>query len=134
MNNYDESYSAARNAVEVWKKETAISTKKCEIAMKEKDLLLNKMGQMQKEIESLQQQQRSGTNSEFLHAVKRVSELKGLPPAVLKTLEWQLRKDLIEVEKVKQEFYKVSTHLPETTMINRDISIDLNKFISQGIA
>ena len=100
MNNYDESYSAARTAVEVWKKETAISTKKCEMAMKEKDLLLNKMSQMQKEMESLQQQQQQRPNSEFLHAVKRVSELKGLPPGVLKTIEWQLRKDLLEVEKV----------------------------------
>jgi hypothetical protein len=36
----------------------------------------------------------------LLHALRRVSDLPALPPGVLKTLEWQLRKDIAEVERV----------------------------------
>lgn len=95
LNNWDESYAAVRQACEVWKKEAAMSTKKCEMAMKDKELLLNKLGQMQKEYESIQQ-----GNGQYLHAVKRVSELKSLPLTTLKHLQWQVQKDLLEVEKV----------------------------------
>ena len=42
-----------------------------------------------------------GPGGPYLHAIKRVGELKHLPAGVLKTLEWQLRKDLQEVEKVR---------------------------------
>jgi hypothetical protein len=35
-----------------------------------------------------------------LHALRRISDLPALPPGVLKTLEWQLRKDIAEVERV----------------------------------
>jgi hypothetical protein len=36
----------------------------------------------------------------LLHALRRISDLPALPPGVLKTLEWQLRKDIAEVERV----------------------------------
>ena len=36
----------------------------------------------------------------LLRALRRVADLPSLPPAVLKTLEWTLRKDLQEIEKV----------------------------------
>lgn len=37
----------------------------------------------------------------FLHAVRRTSELRGLPAAALRAIDWQLRRDLMEVEKVR---------------------------------
>ena len=36
----------------------------------------------------------------LLHALRRIADLPNLPPAVLKTLEWTLRKDIQEIEKV----------------------------------
>jgi len=36
----------------------------------------------------------------LLRALRRVADLPSLPPAVLKTLEWTLRKDIQEIEKV----------------------------------
>jgi hypothetical protein len=51
-----------------------------------------KAGQLQKEME-----QRSG--GPLRHALRRVADLPNLPPAVLKTLEWTLRKDIQEIEK-----------------------------------
>ncbi len=48
---------------------------------------------MQKELDSL-------NGGPFLHAVGRIEDLKTQPMSILKTIEWQLRKDLQEVEKV----------------------------------
>jgi hypothetical protein len=48
--------------------------------------------QLQKEMEQL-------SGGPLLHALRRVGDLPSLPPAVLKTLEWTLRKDLQEIEK-----------------------------------
>ena len=36
----------------------------------------------------------------LLHALRRIADLPNLPPAVLKTLDWTLRKDIQEIEKV----------------------------------
>eukprot|EP00095_Tigriopus_kingsejongensis_P011436 maker-scaffold222_size251774-snap-gene-0.25 protein:Tk11436 transcript:maker-scaffold222_size251774-snap-gene-0.25-mRNA-1 annotation:"ring finger protein unkempt-like protein" len=90
---WDEGILQARNACEAWKKESAIATKKAELANRERESALQKAVQFQKELETL----RGGP---FLHAIKRVDDLKGLSPGVLKALEWQLRKDLQEVEKM----------------------------------
>ena len=49
-------------------------------------------------IYNIQVEQLSG--GPLLHAIRRVSDLPSLPPGVLKTLEWQLRKDIAEVERV----------------------------------
>ena len=35
-----------------------------------------------------------------VEAIRRVDQLHGLPPQYLKTIEWNLRKDIQEVEKV----------------------------------
>ncbi len=91
LNSWDESYAQARSACEAWKKETAISTKKAELALREKDGALAQLAQLQKEMESA---------GPYVHGVRRVAELKTMPVGVLKTIEWQLRKDLFEVEKV----------------------------------
>ena len=80
----------------MWQKEIAMAAKKAEMAMKEKEAAAVKMGLMQRELEELQ------GNGQYLHAIKRISELPNLPIGVLKAFEWQLRKDLQEVEKVSE--------------------------------
>ena len=90
---WEESIQQARAACEAWKKETALATKKMEQAIKEKESAAAKMNQMQKELDGL-------TGGPFLHAVGRIEDLKTQPMSILKTIEWQLRKDLQEVEKV----------------------------------
>merc|ERR1719228_1863519 len=82
----------ARTACEAWKKEAAMSKQKAEISFKEKEVAINKAATLQKEIEQL-------SGGPLLHALRRVSDLPNLPPAVLKTLEWTLRKDIQEIEK-----------------------------------
>lgn len=93
MASWEEGLIQARNACEAWKKEAAIANKKAEFAIKEKEAALLKLAQMQKEIDSL-------SGGPHLHAIRRVQDLKTTPVGVLKTIEWQLRKDLQEVEKV----------------------------------
>ena len=91
----DEGLGHARAAYDVWQKEIALAAKKAEMALKEKEAVVAKMGHMQRELEELQ------GNGQYLHAIKRISELPNLPIGVLKAFEWQLRKDLQEVEKVR---------------------------------
>ena len=76
-----------------------MAAKKAEMAMKEKEAAAVKMGLMQRELEELQ------GNGQYLHAIKRISELPNLPIGVLKAFEWQLRKDLQEVDKVRVGYY-----------------------------
>lgn len=97
LSSWDEGMQQARAACDAWKKETVISSKKVEMALKEKDSAMAKVVQLQKEVESLQ-------GGPYLHAVKRVAELKTLPVGVIKAIDWQLRKDLQEVEKVRNTF------------------------------
>ena len=69
------------------------ANKKAETALREKEAALLKLAQMQKEIDNL-------SGGPLLHVIRRVQDLKTAPMGVLKTIEWQLRKDLQEVEKV----------------------------------
>lgn len=89
---FEDTYAQARHACEAWKKETALATKKAEMAIREKEVAMGKWHALM-----VEGQQSGGP---YLHAVKRVAELKGLPMGVLKTLEWQLKRDLMEVENV----------------------------------
>jgi len=63
------------------------------MANKEKEVAIAKANSLQKEMEQL-------SGGPLLHALRRVADLPNLPPAVLKTLEWTLRKDIQEIEKV----------------------------------
>ena len=63
------------------------------MALKEKEAALLKLAQMQKEVDNL-------SGGPLLHVIRRVQDLKTAPMGALKTIEWQLRKDLQEVEKV----------------------------------
>ena len=93
MATWEEGLQQARGACEVWKKEATIANKKAELAIKEKDAALHKLAQMQKEIDNL-------SGGPHLHVIRRVQDLKTAPVGVLKTIEWQLKKDLEEVDKV----------------------------------
>ena len=70
-----------------------MATKKMEQAIKEKESVNVKANQLQKELDGL-------NGGPHLHAVARIEDLKTQPMSILKTIEWQLRKDLQEVEKV----------------------------------
>merc|ERR1712045_673896 len=59
-----------------------------EMAHKDKESAIVKCGSLQKEIEQLR-----------IEAIRRVDQLHSLPPQYLKTIEWNLRKDIQEVEK-----------------------------------
>ena len=129
LHSWEESMGQARTACDAWKKEAAIANKKAEMAIKEREVALNKAVQLQKEVKhlnerfetqptycpiplALQQQQQDQQIQPFffqleqlsggplLHALRRIADLPNLPPAVLKTLDWTLRKDIQEIEKV----------------------------------
>merc|ERR1711978_712633 len=53
--------------------------------MGEREVALNKAVQLQKELEQL-------SGGPLLHALRRIADLPNLPPAVLKTLDWTLRR------------------------------------------
>ena len=93
MTSFEESIQQARSACEVYKREAAIANRKVELAYKEKEQAMLKLAQMQKELDNL-------SGGPHLHVIRRVQDLKNTPIGVLKTIEWQLRKDLQEVEKV----------------------------------
>merc|ERR1711936_94203 len=92
LHSWEESMGQARTACDAWKKEAAIANKKAEMAIKEREVSLNKAVQLQKELEQL-------SGGPLLHALRRIADLPNLPPAVLKTLDWTLRKDIQEIEK-----------------------------------
>merc|ERR1712106_254026 len=92
LHSWEESMGQARTACDAWKKEAALANKKTEISMKEKEVAIAKANSLQKEMEQL-------SGGPLLHALRRVADLPNLPPAVLKTLEWTLRKDIQEIEK-----------------------------------
>ena len=94
LTSFEENIQQARNACEVYKREANLANRKADLAYKEKDAAMLKLAQMQKELDSL-------SGGPHLHVIRRVQDLKSTPIGVLKTIEWQLRKDLQEVEKVR---------------------------------
>jgi len=88
LQSWEESMGQARTACDAWKKEAALANKKAEIANKEKDVAIAKCTSLQKEIEQMR-----------VEALRRVADLHNLPPQYLKTIEWNLRKDIEEVSK-----------------------------------
>merc|ERR1712203_1228061 len=61
--------------------------------------------QMQKEVDNL-------SGGPLLHVIRRVQDLKTAPMGALKTIEWQLRKDLQEVEKVMRAYHPLAETNP----------------------
>ena len=97
----------ARTACDAWKKEAALANKKAELANKDKEAAIVKCNSLQKEVSCGVTSQ--GQTLIFCYqieqlrveAIRRVDQLHGLPPQYLKTIEWNLRKDIQEVEKVR---------------------------------
>ena len=100
LTSFEENIQQARNACEVYKREANLANRKADLAYKEKDAAMLKLAQMQKELDSL-------SGGPHLHVIRRVQDLKSTPIGVLKTIEWQLRKDLQEVEKVRNFFFVI---------------------------
>ena len=98
LTSFEENIQQARTACEVYKREATLANRKADLAYKEKDAAMLKLAQMQKELDSL-------SGGPHLHVIRRVQDLKSTPIGVLKTIEWQLRKDLQEVEKVRFFFF-----------------------------
>jgi hypothetical protein len=92
MNSFEESIQQARSEVIVYKRQADLANRKAELAFKEKEAAMLKLAQMQKELDNL-------SGGPHLHVIRRGQDLKNTPIGVLKTIEWQLRKDLQEVEK-----------------------------------
>ncbi|XP_067015033.1 RING finger protein unkempt isoform X2 [Anabrus simplex] len=90
---WEERIAQARTACEAWQHEAEESTRKANIAEKQRDEALSQAKALQKEVDLLQ-------GSPYLHGLRRVSELKTLSLSTLKSLQAQLRSDLEEIEKV----------------------------------
>merc|ERR1719384_718348 len=108
LHSWEESMGQARTACDAWKKEAAMANKKAEMAIKEREVALNKAVQLQKELEQL-------SGGPLLHALRRIADLPNLPPAVLKTLDWTLRKDIQESE---QHLWMSNNRLLENVQLN----------------
>ena len=99
MASWEEALQRALKEREMWKNEATMAARKAESAVREKEAAMLKLAQMQKEIDTL-------SGGPYLHAIRRVQDLKSVPMGALKTLDWQLRKDLQEVEKVLNNPYQ----------------------------
>jgi len=123
LSSWEESMIQARQACEAWKKEAAMAKHKADMAIKEKDAALTKLNALQKENEQL-------SGGPLLHGIRRVSDLPSLPPQVLKTLEWQLRKDIGEVERVArqqqdQQIWMANNRVMENVMPDWSMGLNL---------
>ena len=100
-----------------------MAKQKADMAIKEKDAALTKLNALQKENEQL-------SGGPLLHGIRRVSDLPSLPPQVLKTLEWQLRKDIGEVERVArqqqdQQIWMANNRVMENVMPDWSMGLNL---------
>ena len=68
--------------------------------MREREEALTRLQQLQREVQA---SEATSAASPHLHAVRKVSELRTMPPGVLKAVEWQLRRDLYEVERAMRQ-------------------------------
>jgi len=124
LSSWEESMIQARQACEAWKKEAAMAKQKADMANKEKEAALSKLNTLQKENEQL-------SGGPLLHGIRRVSDLPSLPPQVLKTLEWQLRKDIGEVERVarqqadQQQIWLANNRVMENVMPDWSMGLNL---------
>jgi len=124
LSSWEESMIQARQACEAWKKEAAMAKQKADMATKEKEAALAKLNTLQKENEQL-------SGGPLLHGIRRVSDLPSLPPQVLKTLEWQLRKDIGEVERVarqqadQQQIWLANNRVMENVMPDWSLGLNL---------
>jgi len=103
MASWEEALQRALKEREMWKNEATMAARKAESAVREKEAAMLKLAQMQKEIDTL-------SGGPYLHAIRRVQDLKSVPMGALKTLDWQLRKDLQEVEKAMRVYQTLDSN------------------------
>jgi len=77
----------------VWQRECEEAQRKASIAEQQRDEAISQAKALQQEVDLLQ-------GSPYLHGLRRISELRNLSLATLKSLQSQLRGDLEEIEKV----------------------------------
>ena len=118
LHSWEESMGQARTACDAWKKEAAMANKKAEMAMKEKEMAIIKAAQMAKELEQV-------SGGPLLHALRRVADLPNLPPAVLKTLDWTLRKDLQEIEKAMRTQSEQHLWMSNNRLMENNIGVNM---------
>ncbi|XP_026281362.1 RING finger protein unkempt isoform X2 [Frankliniella occidentalis] len=93
MTNWDDGIVQARKACEAWQREAEEANTKANIAERQRDEALSQVKILQGELELRQ-------GGPFVHALRRVSELRTLSLPTLKNLQAQLKTDLEEIEKV----------------------------------
>ncbi|XP_046659880.1 putative E3 ubiquitin-protein ligase UNKL isoform X2 [Homalodisca vitripennis] len=87
---WEERVSQARVA---WQRECEEAQRKASIAEQQRDEAISQAKALQQEVDLLQ-------GSPYLHGLRRISELRNLSLATLKSLQSQLRSDLEEIDKV----------------------------------
>ncbi|XP_075231656.1 RING finger protein unk isoform X1 [Lycorma delicatula] len=90
---WEERISQARGACEAWQREAEDANRKANIAEQQRDEAVSQAKALQQEVDLLQ-------GSPYLHGLRRISELRNLSLATLKSLQAQLRSDLEEIDKV----------------------------------
>lgn len=90
---WDERINQARAACAAWQLESEEAKRKANIAEQQRDEALM-------QIKALRVENETSNGGPYLHSVRRISELRSLSIATLKSIQSQLRSDLEEVEKV----------------------------------
>ncbi|XP_029175023.1 RING finger protein unkempt homolog isoform X7 [Nylanderia fulva] len=90
---WDERINQARAACAAWQLESEEAKRKANIAEQQRDEALMQM-------KALRVENETSNGGPYLHSVRRISELRSLSIATLKSIQSQLRSDLEEVEKV----------------------------------
>ncbi|KAL6441843.1 hypothetical protein ACFW04_002335 [Cataglyphis niger] len=90
---WDERINQARTACAAWQMESEEAKRKASIAEQQRDEALM-------QIKALRVENETSNGGPYLHSVRRISELRSLSIATLKSIQSQLRSDLEEVEKV----------------------------------
>ena len=110
---WEESMSQARTACDAWKREAAMANKKAEVASKEKEMAIAKCTSLQKEVNEIKPLKTFILTSVYFLQIEQMRvepmrrlhqdmhNLQHLPPQYLKNIEWNLRKEMTEVDKVR---------------------------------
>ncbi|CAH0385837.1 unnamed protein product [Bemisia tabaci] len=93
LSSWEERIAQARTACEAWQREAEEANRKATIAEQQRDDVASQLKATQQKLEMLQ-------SSPYLHGLRRISDLRNLSLATLKSLQAQLRNDSEEIEKV----------------------------------
>ncbi|XP_067208205.1 RING finger protein unkempt isoform X8 [Linepithema humile] len=96
---WDERINQARAACAAWQLESEEAKRKATIAEQQRDESMDSL-QALMQVKALRVENEASNGGPYLHSVRRISELRSLSIATLKSIQAQLRSDLEEVEKV----------------------------------